>query len=276
MTPELAAAHNWHPMAYSPQTGPRLFPRAGAVAGLCRVADGRGLKFEPGRIEQRLRPTATSRAARASCRPRPTQREGLPAGLGPGDARRRRAASPIRTPATAACWSPPATCWSRARSTRPSPIYRADNGAEAVGDAHRPGAGRGRDHLHDRRRAVHRHQRRLGRRRRAVSLDAAAARSASRRARLLVFKLGAKGVTLPPAAARHRHPAAAVRATDEAQVDQGPSCSSPRPAALPRRQRDRRGQGLAPHDAADPRASSTTSCSAASAPTRAWPSFTDC
>ena len=95
-------------------------------------------------------------------------------------------------------------------------------------------------------------------------------------AKLLVFKLGATGVTLPPmpppigAAARRR----SLRAT-EAQVIERPRALRADLPALPRRERDRRGQGLALHDAAGATRGSTTSCSRASCRTAGMASFAD-
>jgi quinohemoprotein ethanol dehydrogenase len=72
-------------------------------------------------------------------------------------------------------------------------------------------------------------------------------------AKLLVFKLGATGVTLPPMpppnACRARRRCARPR-----RSDQRPRALRADLPALPRRERRRRGQGLALHDAAGPRA----------------------
>ncbi len=141
----------------------RVLSGAGAVDGAVARA-GRGVQASCRSAPTRASATAAQPELRRELQAdRRQSREGLSARVGSGEAAGGvpRAATRIRVPA--ACSPRPAICSCRARSTARLAIYRADDGTklwemdtQTVGD-------RRTDDLRDRRRAVHRGQRRLGR-----------------------------------------------------------------------------------------------------------------
>jgi quinohemoprotein ethanol dehydrogenase len=249
VSPGAGGAHNWNPMAYSPRTGLVYVPVTETY-----MAYGQAETFDPARGGLGTSFTGFDAERKAIAEYADAHSRGWLSAWNPAT-RREVWRGPIEQKGSGGVLVTAGNLVFQGTIGTTFAAYRADTWRQGVGDAGAAGADLGADRLRSRRRAVHRGQRRLGRRPRAcralavhpaAPVEAAAAGVQARRP--------------GDAAAAPRGLDAGARAEPAAGADRDARAGRARRAALrpelravPRGRGARRGQGLAPHVAANSR-----------------------